>query len=152
MKFQWSKSGSYQEKHMLEAISHLPILSSPFTTQTGQGYAIYMLDDYAVQFDIRKWFQVTWWLWEKSPYGSDTWRDRLPGWLGWGSCYHYCQGSKSLFHKMGNVIRVQMWVDESIFKMRKLFHVGACRLFFLHHALANTAHHDQRSVIIDCFC
>ena len=58
---------------------------------------------------------------------------------------------KSLFHKMGNVIRVQMWVDESIFKMRKLFHVGACRLFFLHHALANKAHHDRRSIIIDHF-
>ena len=35
---------------------------------------------------------------------------------------------KSLFHKMGNVIRVQMWVDESIFKMRT-FSCGC--LFFL---------------------
>ena len=35
---------------------------------------------------------------------------------------------KSLFHKMGNVIRVQMWVDESIFKMRT-FSCG-CLFFF----------------------
>ena len=48
VKYQWSKSGSYQEKHMLETISHLPNRSSPFTSQTGQGYALYILDDYSV--------------------------------------------------------------------------------------------------------
>ena len=53
--------------------------------------------------------------------------DSMVGWM--GVVLPLLPG-KSLFHKMGNVIRVQMWVDESIFKMRKLFHVGECRLFF----------------------
>ena len=48
VKYQWSDSGSYKEKHMLEAISHLPMRTSPFTSQTGQGYALFILDDYAV--------------------------------------------------------------------------------------------------------
>ena len=33
---------------MLETISHLPMRTHPFASTTGQGYALYILDDYAV--------------------------------------------------------------------------------------------------------
>ena len=48
---------------------------------------------------------------------------------------------KSLFHKMGNVIRVQMWVDESIFKMRT-FSCGCLFYFLWYLGLSNNCKHS----------
>ena len=51
--FQWSPSGSYWLEHMLKTISHLPNRFNPFTQKN---YAIYVIDDYAVNLmpEIRK--------------------------------------------------------------------------------------------------
>ena len=45
--YQWSEKGSYWEQQMLETISHLPNRATPFTSQTGQGYALYVLDNFS---------------------------------------------------------------------------------------------------------
>ena len=45
---QWAEKGSFRLEHMLEVIERLPDRSNPFNVQTGEGFAIYVLDDYAV--------------------------------------------------------------------------------------------------------
>ena len=45
---QWAEKGSYREEHMLEMIKQLPNRASPFSRQTGKGYALFVLDNYSV--------------------------------------------------------------------------------------------------------
>ena len=55
--YQWSPSGSYRLEHMLKIIKNLPNRFNPFTQK---GFAIYVLDDYAVHLmpEIRKTLYV----------------------------------------------------------------------------------------------
>ena len=45
---QWAEKGSYREEHMLKMINQLPNRNSPFSRQTGKGYALFILDNYSV--------------------------------------------------------------------------------------------------------
>ena len=51
--YKWSPSGSYRLEHMLKTIKNLPNRFNPFTQK---GFAIYVIDDYAVHLmpEIRK--------------------------------------------------------------------------------------------------
>ena len=50
---QWSPKGSYRLEQMLETIARLPNRSTPWTRKSGQGFGIYMLDNYAGLFHLR---------------------------------------------------------------------------------------------------
>ena len=43
---QWAEKGSYREQHMLKTIKKLPDRSETSNCITGQGYAVYVLDNY----------------------------------------------------------------------------------------------------------